>query len=419
MWTDQPLPRAAPRVWPALVALGTVIVLSIGTLVVDMMVEHDAGQRIAEVVDNSLLSIHLVYDLRDQTHRLAEAQADPERLAAIIAQIENDARAYDLLAKFDGERDEWLRLQSLLSRAQHEQPPPTEVLAAIEASAQRLVAINQREAAEFPAEIRRIHRDGMWTDVGLGALTAAAAVVIGLVLVRFQRRERELLRLHLASLNERAFELEAFAARVSHDLKGPLSPISLSAGLLATNESPGVAQHAKRIERGAARMAAMIDDLLALSVSGHPPPGKAQVEPVIRELLDELEPELRGASVEVAAADCTAACRADVLAQVLRNVIANAAKYRSPERTLELRIAVTCDAASVEIAVGDNGVGMDETTRAHAFDPFFRAREAGAIAGHGLGLAIVKRTVDAVGGSCQIESERGQGTRVTVRLPAG
>jgi signal transduction histidine kinase len=77
-----------------------------------------------------------------------------------------------------------------------------------------------------------------------------------------------------------------------------------------------------------------------------------------------------------------------------------------------------CDAKLVEIVVTDNGVGMTREAVAHAFDPFYRASTARSIPGHGLGLAIVKRTLDAMGGDCQLDSVPNQGTSVTLRLPA-
>jgi signal transduction histidine kinase len=106
-----------------------------------------------------------------------------------------------------------------------------------------------------------------------------------------------------------------------------------------------------------------------------------------------------------------------VLTQVLRNLIANSAKYRSPERSLALHIDAHRAGSEVEIAIGDNGIGMDDETARRAFEPFFRARMA-RVGGHGLGLAIVKRTVDALGGTCSLTSARDHGTEVKIRLPA-
>jgi signal transduction histidine kinase len=236
-------------------------------------------------------------------------------------------------------------------------------------------------------------------------------------LLRSHRGQRELLATHLASQDQRARELEAFAARVAHDLKGPLSPILIASEVLSTHKDPEVLCMSQRIRRGTTRMTQLIDELLSLSVSGHPSRGKTEVAPVVTELLEELQPALGDAKVDVAVADCTAACPSEVLSLVLRNLVGNASKYRSPERRLELHIDAACENGHVKIAIGDNGMGMDDETREHAFDPFFRAKAARGVEGHGLGLAIVKRTVEALGGSCLLDTALGQGTTVTLELP--
>jgi signal transduction histidine kinase len=69
----------------------------------------------------------------------------------------------------------------------------------------------------------------------------------------------------------------------------------------------------------------------------------------------------------------------------------------------------------VEFSVSDRGCGMDADTRDHLFDAFFTTKGPGH--GFGLGLAKVQRIVTEAGGSLEVQSEPGQGTRVFVRLP--
>jgi signal transduction histidine kinase len=71
----------------------------------------------------------------------------------------------------------------------------------------------------------------------------------------------------------------------------------------------------------------------------------------------------------------------------------------------------------VEIAVEDNGVGMDPESARHAFEPFYRGVTDREIPGHGLGLAIVERTTRALGGTCELSSVPEQSTRIVVRIP--
>src|SRR5262249_47482517 len=154
--------------------------------------------------------------------------------------------------------------------------------------------------------------------------------------------------------------------------------------------------------RSVDRMAQIIDDLLALSVAGRPPKGNGDVASVIRELCDDLRDDLREVDVVVSTQSCNVACTPSVLAQMLRNVVSNSIKYRAKDRRLRLAIDAHAANGDVEIAVADNGVGMSPDAVEHAFEAFFRATTTRDVPGHGLGLAIVKRTVESLGGHCDL-----------------
>ena len=80
----------------------------------------------------------------------------------------------------------------------------------------------------------------------------------------------------------------------------------------------------------------------------------------------------------------------------------------------ELLISAEITGGQVILQWRDTGTGMDDTVRQHAFEPFVTTKPGGT----GLGLAIAYTVVDDHDGSIEIESEPGQGTTVTVRLPA-
>lgn len=415
-------PKAVPPAWPALVALGAVVLLSIATIGVDLVVDQQTAETTSKFTQNSIRSVALADDLRYQAYRLSTANLMPDQIASIAEQIDADARAYDPIATAPREGAEWNRLQGLLAHLRHEQPLPTTgssamLISEIETSIAKLVEINQQEASRDATSIGDAHRNGLLIDAVVFGITIILATLVALMLLRALGRQRALLRVHLASLGERNRELNAFAARTAHDLKGPLSPLKGYADLLTLREEPEVREIARRIQRASDRMSGIIDDLLELSVHGKPVPGKVTVTPVVLELLDELRSELRDVEVKLELGDCTTACSANVLAQILRNLVTNATKYRSPNRGLELRIEASVTDGTVELAVSDNGIGMDAETAAHAFEPLFRAAGSSS-PGHGLGLAIVRRTVQAVGGTVELTSTKGEGTRVVVRVPA-
>ncbi len=111
------------------------------------------------------------------------------------------------------------------------------------------------------------------------------------------------------------------------------------------------------------------------------------------------------------------ACAPGVLAQILRNVVSNSIKFRSHERKLRLRLTSNTTPQTIELAIEDNGVGVDEEGVNHAFEPYYRGSTAREVPGHGLGLAIVERATTMLGGRCDISPVTPQGTRITICLP--
>jgi signal transduction histidine kinase len=70
------------------------------------------------------------------------------------------------------------------------------------------------------------------------------------------------------------------------------------------------------------------------------------------------------------------------------------------------------------VEVADHGLGMTDEQLARVGERFFRADKSGNIPGTGLGISIVKETLSLMGGRVQVKSEAGQGTQVTLWLPA-
>ena len=164
-------------------------------------------------------------------------------------------------------------------------------------------------------------------------------------------------------------------------------------------------------------MSGIIDDLLELSVHGKPVPGKVTVTPVVLELLDELRSELRDVEVKLELGDCTTACSANVLAQILRNLVTNATKYRSPNRGLEL---------CIEAASPTARSSSRSPTTASAWTPRPRPTRSSLSTGRPArrhrAMASASRLCaarsQAVGGTVELTSTKGEGTRVMVRVPA-
>ena len=97
------------------------------------------------------------------------------------------------------------------------------------------------------------------------------------------------------------------------------------------------------------------------------------------------------------------------------NLISNAIKYSDDGR----RIDVTADIESdqVVVTVQDHGIGIPQKDLAQIFGRYNRGSNVSGIVGTGVGLYLVKIVVDLHGGSVEVESKEGEGSRFTVRLP--
>jgi two-component system OmpR family sensor kinase len=107
----------------------------------------------------------------------------------------------------------------------------------------------------------------------------------------------------------------------------------------------------------------------------------------------------------------------DRLRQVVGNVVGNALVHTDGDVRIDVRVSVTGDAATFEVA--DHGQGMDPAIAARVTERFFRADPARSRhrGGSGLGLSIVDAAVAAHDGALAIDTESGRGTTVRLTLP--
>jgi len=407
----------AYRRWPVLATLGGVLALFGIAVGVDAVVANRVAVRTEDLVENSFRSIRLVTALRDEAQTV-ERGTDPAQVRTAAARITELSRRYEPLATYTGEEARWHELRAELEILLGGRAPPT-LSAQIRSTVEALVAINQDSLAAQSQAIQRVHRNAVVADVAVGGLTFVLLVVLAWLLVRILARQRALSEEHIRLLAERNRELDAFAGRAAHDLRVPLNPIRGYADLLRESHdiSADAREMAERIRVAADRMTRIIQDMLELARAGRPAPGVSNPKQVAAEVLDELTAELTGVTIENGFGIEKVACAPGVLGQVLRNLVTNALKFRSHERALVLTLRSEAGPEEVTLVIEDNGVGMEEETARHAFEPFYRAHTDREVPGAGLGLAIVHRTVTSLGGSCRIEVVPTGGTRFVVALP--
>jgi signal transduction histidine kinase len=106
---------------------------------------------------------------------------------------------------------------------------------------------------------------------------------------------------------------------------------------------------------------------------------------------------------------------ANLLFQAISNLLSNAIKY-SPDGGL-ISVAVECADGAVTIGVKDRGIGISQADCGRLFERYFRGGNAGGIVGTGIGLYFVRTVMELHGGTIQVESREGEGSRFSMRLP--
>ncbi|MGH2972616.1 MAG: sensor histidine kinase, partial [Gaiellaceae bacterium] len=220
---------------------------------------------------------------------------------------------------------------------------------------------------------------------------------------------------------------DAFVATVSHELRTPLTSISGFIEMLQ-DEEHGIGASGRTylevIRRSADRLHQLVEDLLLV----------AQIEArrvdlkrepldlgaVTERAVDAVRPSAseKRVRVEIDGGDMPTILGDERrISQVLDNLLSNAIKFSNEGGSV--RVALRGDGDHASIVVSDTGIGIPADEQGHVFSRFFRAQAASelAVPGTGLGLAITRALVDQHGGTIDLESRVGEGTRVTVTLP--
>ncbi|AGW13717.1 two-component system sensor histidine kinase NtrB [Megalodesulfovibrio gigas] len=260
------------------------------------------------------------------------------------------------------------------------------------------------------------------------AVTASPGCGERLVLLR-DRTELKKLEEHLSDARRLA-TVGVLAAGVAHEIRNPLSALRGFAQFFAkklAGKQPEE-QYANTMVSEADRLNRVVGDLLNLARPRALSPAMVDLQALGEELGHLLEQDIAAVdavfSTDFQAQMCYA--DADAIKQCLLNLILNSLQAlgegreaAAPAAHPAVRLGAVSvfgtsgTAGGVEVFVQDNGPGMRESERRHAFDPFYTSKPRGA----GLGLALVEKTMREHGGSARIESAPGQGTTVRLLFP--
>ena len=226
----------------------------------------------------------------------------------------------------------------------------------------------------------------------------------------------------LRALND---ELGAFAYSVSHDLRAPLRSIDGFSQILLEDKGEALGddgrKHLERVRAAAARMGALIDDMLLLSrlTRDEMKVENLDVTALARGVIDELRAREPQRSVEFESNGATPA-KGDVrLVRIaLTNLLGNSWKFTRERKPAHIGFGGETRDGEAVFFVKDDGVGFDMRYADKLFGAFQRLHNTTEFEGTGIGLATVQRIVHRHGGRVWAESVVGKGTTFYFTLPS-
>ena len=238
-----------------------------------------------------------------------------------------------------------------------------------------------------------------------------------------ERRRAEAQRLELAVTQEKRETLRDFLRSMSHDLKTPLSIITVNINLLEKLTDIAKRDHALQvIKQQSFRLGKLIQDILTISELDSPREQTLRlldINQLIRNTETNFESlaEAKQLTVKLDLKATLPRVLSDEesLYRVLLNLVENAVNYTPKGGTITLR---TYQDDQVIVEISDTGIGIEEADLPFIFDAFYRADKARSAhtGGSGLGLAIVKKILDMEGSTIEVQSTPGKGTTVRVSL---
>jgi two-component system sensor histidine kinase HydH len=271
------------------------------------------------------------------------------------------------------------------------------------------------ELYKVPVQLSAAIRDAV---LQLWLACAGSAAVLFLALNGVVRSADRVMREQQARLAESQALASAveLAGAVAHNLRNPLASIRTAAEMM---DGPALArgeqaEHRDDIIASVDRADRWITELVRVSQASQLPLEAVPVMPMWRDCLQELQPEMnrQGVRWELAPGDPSPVrAHPSMLRQILLSVLANAIEAMPDGGALAVRWRE--DSGRVTLTVDDAGVGISEQARKALFRPFFSTKSGGL----GIGLALARRTLAQWGGTIELQSREGTGSRVTITLP--
>jgi signal transduction histidine kinase len=295
--------------------------------------------------------------------------------------------------------------------------PANAILAGTYTYERNFFRISYEVYVNFTNRTRMILRE-MWLILALSMLTLILVFLVFFLTFRNMMRQLR--------LSERKTD---FINNMTHELKTPLSTISVASSSLGTSE---IIKNKKRVEelsllikKQNRHLSELIDRILDINIWERDQVKlkreEVEVEAWIRGLTGAFLLERNEDSVdldlEVDFPPGTASLDEVHLSTAVNNLLSNAVKYGHKPCRIAIRVSERAD--RLELSIKDNGPGIRREELRHIFEKFYRGRESQqrVIRGLGLGLYYVKQIVEAHGGTIAVQSAPGKGAHFTIQIP--
>lgn len=222
-----------------------------------------------------------------------------------------------------------------------------------------------------------------------------------------------------------------FINNMTHELKTPISSISLAAQMLndeSVDKSPQMMKHLGGIINDESkRLRFLVEKVLQMSMFDKKTVTFKEKELDLNEMVENIAQSFRlrvehtGGKIytEIEAIDSAIYVDEVHFQNAITNLLDNAVKYRKQDEPLDIYLRTWNDEERLYLSIRDTGQGIKKENLKKIFDKFYRVHTGNKhdVKGFGLGLAYVKKIIDLHQGTIRAESELGKGTKFTISLP--
>ena len=257
----------------------------------------------------------------------------------------------------------------------------------------------------------------------IGGFFVAAFILLAIILFIQTRNNRKLKQLN-QQLHQQNNALQQFSYIASHDIKEPIRSIGNYIGLIrkkiSDTDEKKLGLYFNNIKNALQQIYTLIEDVMQYTQVNQDDAIELKdvnLEAVIKNIEVGLETFIQEKGAKVIYNDLPIIkSSSSMLFMILKNLIQNGLKFNQADvPTVEINYEKT--KKHHQIIVSDNGIGIDKQYQEKVFEMFKRLHNKATYEGSGIGLAIVKLSVEKLGGTIELESKEGKGSRFIIKLP--